>query len=95
MESTQLIGPPKLIENWEQLDNLETDNYIIEVDKKFYNGHIKSKGFEMDDDTYWNSYLSTHTFYGGSYKASTRILRELGFNIQIKNWDGETELYLK
>ena len=34
-------------------------------------------------------YLSTHTFYGGTYKYSTKVLREHGFDVEIDNWDKE------
>lgn len=32
-------------------------------------------------------YLSTHTFYGGNYKYSTKVLQQHGFDIEIDNWD--------
>ena len=37
-------------------------------------------------------YLSTHTFYGGTYKHSTKVLQEHGFDVEIDNWDkGEND----
>lgn len=77
---------PKLIRGWEDLVGLENDNYIVEVDLDGCNGHIRSR---IDEDFY--CYLSTHTFYGSSYKYSTVMLQECGFDVQLENWDGETE----
>lgn len=34
-------------------------------------------------------YLSTHTFYGNSYKHSTKLLRACGFDVELDNWDKE------
>lgn len=34
-------------------------------------------------------YLSTHTFYGKSYKYYTRKLQEFGFDIELVTWDQE------
>lgn len=34
-------------------------------------------------------YLSTHTFYGSSYKYSTETLQKYGFDVEIDNWDKE------
>ena len=81
--------PAKYIENWEQLDGLQNDN--ISVDKDMCNGWIKPKN-EVPDDEFFthNVYLSTHTFYGRDYYWTTAILRYMGFNIQLANWDGET-----
>ncbi len=36
-------------------------------------------------------YLSTHTFYGSKYEYSTKLLQEHGFDVEIDNWDKESE----
>ena len=84
--------PPVLISTWEELAKVETDTHYIEVDLEFCNGHVRPKFELSDDDDYYlhNMYLSTHTFYGSQYFHSTTILRRLGFNVQLANWDGET-----
>lgn len=76
----------KLIKSWDGLVGLESDEYYLEIDVDRCNGHIHSK---TDEDFY--AYLSTHTFYGGNYKYSTVLLQEYGFDVQLENWDGETE----
>ena len=76
----------KLIKSWYGLVGLESDEYYLEIDVDRCNGHIRSK---TDDNFY--AYLSTHTFYGNDYQYSTVILQECGFDVQLENWDGETE----
>lgn len=76
----------KLIKSWDELIGLESDGYYLEIDVDRCNGHIRSK---TDDDFY--AYLSTHTFYGNDYQYSTVRLQECGFDVQLENWDGETE----
>lgn len=83
------------------------DKYKIIVDKEMCNGWIvpvhdcfdEEKDFicncepGMDIYEYYKHhvYLSTHTFYGGNYKESTKLLQEHGFNVEIDNWDKESE----
>jgi hypothetical protein len=88
--------PPVLISTWEELSKLETDTHRIEVNFEFCCGRVRPKFELTDDDDYYrnNEYLSTHTFYSSTYSYYTRVLRELGFNIQLANWDGET-IYCK
>ena len=77
----------KLIESWKDLVGLESDEYYLEIDLERCNGHIARKS-----DHEYMEYLSTHTFYGKkSYQENTVLLQEYGFDIQLKNWDGETE----
>ena len=82
---------PKLISTWSELVGLENDNYRIEIDEDRCSGHVVPK-FEVNDDEFFDHhiYLSTHTFYGGTYFMYTVKLRNMGFNIQLANWDGET-----
>ena len=84
---------PILISTWEELSKLETDKYYIDIDLEGGRGHVRPK-FEVadDDDNYYlhNMYLSTHTFYRATYSQYTNMLRKLGFNIQLANWDGDT-----
>lgn len=86
----------KLIRNWDELKGLESNDYYIEVDE--YAGWIKAKShIKVTSDNYFdhNQYLSTHTFYGKHYKMYTKLLQKYGFDVQLKNWDGETEWYQK
>lgn len=75
-----------LINGWKDLIGLESENYQLEVDLNGGCGWLRSK-IDSDDDIY----LSTHTFYGRDYKEYTLILQECGFDVQLRNWDGETE----
>lgn len=84
----------KLIETWEGLVGLESEDYYLDIDVKMCNGHIRPKEHvNVTDENYFEHtrYLSTHTFYGHDYKRSTIELQEHGFDVQLKNWDGETE----
>lgn len=76
----------KLIKTWEELAGLENDEYRLEIDVEGCCGYIirKSTGEHVE-------YLSTHTFYGGTYKYYTYWLQKCGFDIQLENWDGKTE----
>lgn len=76
----------KLIKTWEELVGLESDEYYLEIDMDMYNGNIRRKS-----DGEYMEYLSTHTFYGMNYRYSTALLQEYGFDVQLENWDGETE----
>lgn len=84
-----------LINGWKDLDGLESETHRIEVDFEHGCGRVYHKE-ETEDESYYERgmYLSTHTFYGNYYNYSTRRLREMGFNVQLKNWDGETIYYL-
>lgn len=80
----------KLIESWEELVGLESDDYYLDINVEKCNGHIMAKE-HVKNKGFYNPYLSTHTFYGLNYKHSTILLQEYGFDVQLKNWDGETE----
>ena len=83
----------KLIKNWEELSKVPAnDKYKIVVDKDMCNGWIEPVNeTEETKNNYFNhhQYLSTHTFYGSSYKRSTKLLQRFGFDIKIDNWDKE------
>jgi len=93
----ELYPDATLINNWDELVNcgIESDTHYLRFDEedkiggRVCNGWIKSK----EDDDSWGTYLSTHTFYGANvktYRESTHQLQKCGFNVIIKNWDGET-----
>ena len=83
--------PPTLINGWEDFVGLENDNYYIDINLEMGCGWVRCKR-EVPDFEYYthNMYLSTHTFYGDQYQMYTSMLRDFGFNVQLKNWDGET-----
>lgn len=76
----------KLIKSWDGLVGLESDEYYLDIDEDRCSGWIRRK---FDDDSM--EYLSTHTFYGNDYQYSTVRLQECGFDVQLENWDGDTE----
>jgi len=86
---------PKLIKNWEELFALPpNDKYKIVQDKDGYPcGWIvpieETPKTEGKDFFKHHIYLSTHTFYGSTYKYSTKKLQEYGFDVEINNWDKE------
>lgn len=73
------------IKDWAALKAYgETDpspTHYLEINLENCIGHIHSKA----TGEYY--YLSTHTFYGKSYKFSERLLRRLDFPVIINNWD--------
>ena len=77
---------PKLIKTWEELVGLENEEYRLEIDVEGCCGYIIRKATNEHVE-----YLSTHTFYGGTYKYYTYWLQKCGFDIQLQNWDGKTE----
>ena len=94
----------KLIKNWEELAAVPVnDKYRIVVNDcsgwivPVHDYFDEEKDFicncepGMDIHEYYKHhvYLSTHTFYGSTYKESTKKLQEHGFDIEIDNWDKE------
>jgi len=74
----------KLIRTWEELGALCTPQYEIKV------GSCGADVVEISTGNFIE-YLSSHTFYDKTYNDYTRILRGLGFDVQIENHMGETE----
>lgn len=72
----------KLIQTWEELSRCESDTHYLKIDLDMGCGWVKSKTDSED-----RLYLSTHSFYGSSYKGTTQILRNRGFDVEIRNWD--------
>lgn len=80
----------KLIKTWDELYGLESENYKIIPDEFGYAGWIvpKDKSIVTEENYFdHHEYLSTHTFYGEQYKASTEILQKFGFDVELDNWD--------
>lgn len=75
----------KIIRGWEDLVGLESDEYYIKVDLKMCCGWIVPKDSTRDS---YSHYLSTHTFYGKTYKGYEKLLRECGFDVKLISWDG-------
>ena len=79
------MSKPTYVETWEELSKVKSETHILEIDVEGCNGWIHPK---EDDGTYdGHYYLSTHTFYGESYKNSTFVLQSFGFNVELDNWD--------
>lgn len=72
----------KLIKGWMDLDGLESENYYIKVDH-----HLGCGWIVPQDDTHHSHYLSTHTFYGRTYKGYEKLLRTCGFDVELVSWD--------
>lgn len=78
---------PIMIYGWEQLVGLKNDKYYLDIDLHMGSGRIES----IESSEEWLPYLSTHTFYGKSYKGYELTLRQYGFNVRLANWDTEDE----
>ena len=79
------IPTPKLIKTWDELKECTSETHVLEIEDCC--GWIHP--IVPSNKNFWkhNHYLSTHTFYGGTHKESTRLLQACGFNIEIANWD--------
>lgn len=78
------VGSMRFVRHWRDLAEVpESETHRLEISIQRCNGWIKDK---RDPDE-MGHYLSTHTFYGSTYKESERILRECGFNVTLANWD--------
>lgn len=73
-----------LIHDWEELAKCTSEDYYLVIDLSCCNGSIRRKS-----DNAYMEYLSTHTFYGTQYYASTVTLQKYGFNVRLDNWDKE------
>lgn len=85
----------KLIRDWKELLALPPNDKYMIVDKDGYGYNAWIVPIEETPETQENyfkhhMYLSTHTFYGGSYERSTKILQKFGFDVEIDNWDKES-----
>ena len=77
----------KLISNWKELKQVpDSETHTLEIGE--HNGWIQSLETGKNE-----VYLSTHTFYGSTYKYSSHVLQKHGFNVQLKSW-GYVELEL-
>lgn len=91
-----------LIKDWEELAKIpnESTTHILEVDVERCCGWLRAKNRKpykrkynyMRQAYHLDHYLSTHTFYGSSYRWSTKLLRACGFDVEIDNWDKEVTL---
>lgn len=77
----------KLVKTWAELKEFEdsSETHIMKIDVESCNGSIEPRAGLKSIHDY--KYLSTHTFYGGTHKYSTKLLQECGFNVIIANWD--------
>lgn len=80
---------PKLIKNWSELKDCNSETHTLEIDKDMCSGWVRSKNKVESDKGFStnNHYLSTHTFYGSNYEFATRLLQKCGFNVRLANWD--------
>jgi len=74
----------KLIRDWDDLADLESEYYTISVDRYVGCGYIIPKD-EFSDRR--QHYLSTHTFYNSSCKGYEDLLQICGFDVVLQSWD--------
>jgi len=83
---------PKKIKTWKELVGLESENYKLEIELiGEYDGCGWIEPKVESEEFHASIYLSTHTFYSGTYKYYTYWLQRYGFDVQLENWDGKTE----
>lgn len=75
----------KQIHNWEELAELEpSTTHYLEIDLELGCGRIRNFYGQYE------SYLSTHTFYGyGVMEYISEKLQSCGFDVEIIGWDKE------
>ena len=80
---------PKLIRTWEELAKETSENYYLDVDLFYGKAWIRPKDhLNIPKEDYYkhNTYLSTHTFYEGYNKGSTKLLQQYGFDVELESW---------
>lgn len=78
----------KLIRNWKELSEVPaSETHYLDINPDHCNGWVVAISPVSDRFSDRKKYLSTHTFYGSSYKHSTKLLQSCGFDIEIDNWD--------
>ena len=70
----------KVINTWEELVGLESDNYYLKINTERCNGWIKPK--DKDGSGY---YLTTHSFYEDKRKSTTLLLQKCGFDVELSD----------
>lgn len=81
---------PILINNWKELKEQTSENYILEIDLEYGSGWIHPKDIDPSTEHSRRSYyLSTHTFYNMSHEHETKKLQACGFNVKLANWDAK------
>jgi len=73
---------PKKIKSWEELAEVESQDYKLVIDLEYECGWIKPK-VETRENENERIYLSTHTFYGSHYQWATKLLQEHGFDVEL------------
>jgi hypothetical protein len=76
-----------MIENWFELAKVTSKTHRLEIDPDDGCGWVYNKQTGAIVE-----YLSTHTFYGSQYLASSKLLQKFGFKIQLANWDAKEAL---
>lgn len=70
------------IRGWKDLQDLENENFKVDVDLKRGNAHINCKT-KWAEDNYPRGYLSTHSFCPNQYKGTEEMLIERGFAVEL------------
>lgn len=71
----------KQIKGWEDLVDLESEDYVIEIDLEMGSGWIVPK----DEESYVRPvYLSTHSFYPSMVDYTNYILKMMGFDAEVQ-----------
>ena len=73
---------PKKIKTWEELAEVESQDYKLHVDLEYGLGWIVPK-VKTKENREYRVYLSTHTFYPSHYKWATETLQKYGFDIEL------------
>jgi hypothetical protein len=80
------LDNPKYIKNWKELKEEKSPTHTLEIDVDGCNGWIEPNN-KVEGSWEGSYYLSTHTFYDGTCKSSTKLLQSCGFNVELANWD--------
>ena len=74
----------RIIKDWHELSKVPPNNkYKLEINLEDCCGHITTLDGEFME------YLSSHTFYGKT--GTPYILKEYGWDIELDNWDKESD----
>ena len=73
---------PRKMKTWEELVDLESQDYKLEIDLEYGCGWIMPK-VKTKENREYRVYLSTHTFYPSHYKWATETLQKYGFDVEL------------
>ena len=80
----------QLVNNWRDLSKCESSKYRIVLEDNKCSAWIEPKKETIETkENYFehHQYLSTHSFYGDTYRDTNNLLKKFGFDVEVVSWD--------